>query len=656
MSLAEKPSHASALAIWIGWALLALLGLLLFLRQVWLDWPHEANALQGVILAYSTLPRGAIALLAGAALGLSGALMQRVLRNPIADPSTVGVVAGAQLAMTATTIYAPFLMETAREPVAFAGGALALVAVLALSWRRSLDPVTVVLCGMLVSLVAASLSATIILANGDYMMSLFIWGGGALEQQGWEPSLSLALRLALAGAAVTALTRPLTLLALDDANAKALGLGVSSTRLATLTLAVVLATSVTSQVGVIGFIGLAAPNFARLAGARTLSQTLVLSPILGALLLLLSDGIVQTISFGGGDFVPTGAATALLGGPLLLWLLPRLRAKLRPMASVALPPRARRPLIIIMLLVLAAILLGIATLFLGRDGTGWFIAQGATLDTVLPWRWPRILAAAAAGSMLAATGCILQRITGNAMASPEVLGVSSGAGVGLAAILIFVPGAAGEAEFAGALAGSLAALLLILTLSAQHHFGPERLLLSGVAIGALSGAIVTTVIARGGLEAMRLLDWLSGSTQRVTPRDAVAAALLAFILIAPLPFLSRWLSILPLGTALSRSIGLNQRLAGGCIILIAALLSAASALFVGPLSFVGLMAPHLARLSGVSRPVPQLAAAVLIGIVLMLFADWMARTLTFPYQLPIGLFASLVGGPYLVFILNRRPA
>jgi iron complex transport system permease protein len=654
MSIEQERSSARTFPAWVGWSALAFIAVLLFLWRVWTGWPKAGDELQSILLAYSTLPRGAMALLAGAALGLSGALMQRVLRNPISDPSTVGVVAGAQLAMTAATIYAPVLMEVAREPVAFAGGALALVAVLALSWRRRLDPVTVVLCGMLVSLVAASLSATIVLANGEYMMSLFIWGGGALEQQSWGPSLSLLLRLSVAGVAVAVLARPLALLALDDSSAKALGLGVSGTRLATLTVAVILATSVTAEVGVIGFIGLAAPNLARLAGARTLAQILVASPLLGALILLLTDGIVQAISSGGRDFVPTGAATALLGGPLLLWLLPRLRTSLRPTAGLAPVPRAGRPMTVLAALAAAGAALAVAALLLGRDGSDWFLAQGTALEAVLPWRWPRIVAAAAAGSMLAAAGFIMQRVTGNAMASPEVLGVSSGAGVGLAAVLVLVPGAGGQLEFIGALAGSLAALALILTLSAHHHFGPERLLLSGVAIGALSGAIVTTVIARGGMEAMQLLNWLSGSTQRVAAGDALTAALLAVALIAPLPLLSRWLSILPLGATLARSVGLNQALAAGGLILLAALLSAASTLFVGPLSFVGLMAPHLARLSGVSRPVPQLVTAVLIGIVLMVFADWMARTLTFPYQLPIGLFASLVGGPYLVWILNRR--
>ncbi|MFD2237265.1 Fe(3+)-hydroxamate ABC transporter permease FhuB [Aureimonas populi] len=650
MSAASLPVRLAAL----GWALMAGLAAALFARQVWLGWPAAGDELAGIVLAYSTLPRASIALLAGAALGLSGALLQRTLRNPIADPSTLGVAAGAQLAMTAATIYAPLLMETAREPIAFAGGMAALLIILSLSWRRGLDPVTVILSGMLISLVAASLSATIVLANGEYMMSLFIWGGGSLEQQGWAPSLSLLLRLGLAGALAAALIRPLQLLGLEDSSARALGLGITGVRLLVLTLAVALATSVTAEVGVIGFIGLAAPNLARLGGARTLSQLLIASVLIGALILWLTDGLVQAFSLGDSEIVPTGAATALLGGPMLLWLLPRLRPSLRPAAALAAARRRlpARPVLLglgAVVLVLAALALG-----LGRGGQGWFLATGAMFETVAPWRWPRIVSGAAAGAMLATAGFVMQRVTGNAMASPEVLGVSSGAGVGLAAVLILWPGASRSLELAGALGGSLAALVLVLAIAARNRFGADKLLLAGIAVGSLSGAAVTTVVARGGPEAMQLLNWVSGSTQRLAPSDALSAGVLAILIIAPVPFLSRWLGLLPLGPSVSRALGLGPEMAGGVLVLLAALLSAASTLIVGPLSFVGLMAPHLARLAGIARPVPQLGAAILIGMALMIFSDWMARTLAFPYQLPLGLFAALIGGPYLVFLLNRK--
>lgn len=647
-----RSATTGAANLWFG---LATAAILLVSIALYRAWPGGSDGLERLVLVYSTLPRGAVALLGGAALGLSGALLQRTLRNPIADPSTLGILSGAQLALTLATVYAPVLLEVAREPIAFAGGSAALLLVLALSLRGGLEPVTVILSGLLVSMIAGAFSATIILANGEYMMSLFIWGGGSLEQQSWGPSASLALRLVLAAVAVALLSRPLRILALDDGSARSIGLAVTAMRVTVLLVAVFLAASVTAEVGIIGFVGLAAPNLARLFGARSAREMMIAAPIVGALLLLLTDQIVQSISFGGRELMPTGAATALIGGPILLWLLPRLKAPLAPpAANLSSGARSRHPRRTLALLAGLTALLIVCALFLGRDGNGWFVASGASLEALLPWRWPRVVAGAAAGAMLAAAGVVLQRVSGNAMASPEVLGVSAGAGVGLAAVLLVFGSASRGLELAGTTAGALVALTLVLVVAARHRFGPERLLLAGIAVGALAGALVTSVTARGGPEAMQLLDWAAGSSARVTPTDAVLAVVAAVVLIAPLPFLTRWLGLLPLGVALPRALGLNRDRAAGLLVLLAALLSAVSTLLVGPLSFVGLMAPHLARLAGFARPGPQLSAAVLLGALLMVFADWMARTLTFPYQLPIGLFASLVGGPYLVWVLNRR--
>jgi len=631
----------------------SVLAIVLFAWQLALAWPVAGDPLAGLLLYQSVLPRGAVAVLAGAALGLSGALLQRVLRNPIADPSTLGIASGAQLAMTLATVYAPTLMETGREPLAFVGGTVALALILAVSWRRGFDPVTVVLCGLLTSLVAASLSATVILANGEYMMSLFIWGGGSLEQLGWGATQTLALRLAVAGFATVLLLRPLVLLGLEDNSARSLGLGVTFTRLAVLALAVTLATSVTAYVGVIGFIGLAAPNLVRLGGVRTLRSVLALSPPVGAVLLLLTDGLVQLARTGGAEILPTGAATALLGGPMLLWLLPRLHVAARPSASAAPMRRLGAPRRWLLLLALATLATAALALVWGPGPDGWALALGERLDAVAPWRWTRIVAAAAAGAMLAAAGFTLQRVTGNPMASPEALGVSSGSGVGLAAVLLLAPGAAVGWQTLGAVGGAAVALLAVMALGARSGAGPERLLLGGIAIGSLSGAVVTTVIARGGPEGARLLNWLSGTTALARPVDALLSSALALALVAPLLFLSRWFQLMPLGGSVAQAAGLSPRRSSAWLVLLAALLSAVATLSVGPLSFVGLMAPHMARLAGFARPTLQLGGAVLIGMLLMVFADWMARSLAFPYQLPLGLFASLVGAPYLVWLLNR---
>jgi len=616
--------------------------------------PALARTLESILLWQSLIPRAATALICGAALGLAGMLLQRVLRNPIADASTLGIASGAQLALTAATAYAPTLIAFSREGVALAGAIAAVALVLGLSWRRGLDPMTVVLSGMVVSLVAAAASATVILAKGEYVLSLFIWGAGSLNQQSWDAALALGPRLMLSAVAAALLLRPLTLLGLDEEMARGLGLALHTTRLAVLAIAVWLAASVTAEVGVIGFVGLAAPALARELGARTPRQMLLAAPALGALLLSITDSTVQLLGSGFNDLAPTGAATALFGGPLLLWLMRRVPPALPPQSTDPVWRLHRTARSLRALVPLAAIMVMIAALglVLGRGPQGWELATGSLFRDLLPFRGPRLVAAGSAGVLLGAAGCLMQRLTANPLAGPEVLGVSAAGGVGLLLALTFLP-VSPFAMLAGIAGGSLAVLLVMLLFAARPGIGPQRLLLAGIAMGALCMAVVSTALAQGDLRAYILLVWLSGSTNRAGEIEAWTGLIACVLLIAPLLLAVRWLDLLPLGDATSRSLGLAVERTRLCLAALAALMTAVASLLVGPLSLIGLIAPHLARLAGFARSRDQLLASGLIGCAVMIVADWLARIVAFPYQVPVGLFAALIGGPYLIWLLNR---
>lgn len=615
----------------------------------------QAAVLDGVLLWNSILPRAVLALIAGAALGLSGTLLQRVLRNPIADASTLGIASGAELAMTAALSFSPLLIGFSREIVAFGGGLSAVAIVLALSWRRGLDPVTVALSGMIVSMIAASLSVTLTLARGEYAMSIYIWGAGSLSQQDWTGALSLGPRLILGFAAAMLLVRPLRILTLDDNSARSLGLALHSARFAILALAVWLAASVTAEVGIIGFLGLAAPAIARLFGARSTGSLMIAAPLTGAGLLFFTDCLTQILGPGFTDLAPTGVATALLGGPLLLFLLPRVHSASAVAAqSTAALKRLSKPLVTLAGLSAAIILLFIVFLTLGPADDGWHFATGMLFTDLLPFRLPRTIVAAGAGSMLAAAGFIMQRVTGNPIASPEVLGISSGAGAGLT-IALFLFGFPSPVVMLLAMAlGALAAFGAMIAISARAQFSPERMLLAGVGIGAFAMAIVTMVLAQGDMRGYILLTWLSGSTNRAGAFEAWTALISLIVLVAPLPFLRRWLAMLPLGGNSSRALGLRVGASRLALAILAALMTATASFLVGPLSLTGLIAPHLARLACFHRPTHQLAASVLFGAGVLMTADWLSRVVIYPYQVPVGLFAALIGGPYLIWLLSRK--
>ncbi|WP_022729827.1 Fe(3+)-hydroxamate ABC transporter permease FhuB [Fodinicurvata sediminis] len=612
---------------------------------------------QRLVLLYSSLPRLVTSLLAGAALGVAGVILQQVLRNPLASPTTLGLSAGAKLSLSLATLYAPGLFVLGHDIVALAGSLAAGLVVLALGARRDFSPVTLVLAGLVVSLYCGALSALLVLLNDRYLESLFIWGGGSLQQQDWSVPLTMLPRLLVLGVVVALLVRPLELLSLPDDQARALGLRTATIRWGGAAVALCLTAVVTSLVGVIGFIGLLAPTVARLCGARRFRQRLVWAALLGAALLWLTDQAVQVAAGSLADFLPTGAVTALFGTPLLLLLLPRLCGQDRPpsLSPRAIAPRQARTTFVLLVLLALLIVLCLLAVVAGRlpDGS-WGVLPGALFGDILPWRLPRMLAALAAGLMLAGAGLILQRLTANEMASPEVLGVSAGATMGMAALIFLVASPALPMQMGSAALGALAVLLLILMLGWRSGFAPERVILAGIALNALLDAVVALLSATGDPRAFQLLNWIAGSTYGVILETALPALAAALLLLGLCCLGLRWLDVLPLGRAAAQAVGIAVRRARILLFTQAVLLTAAGTMIVGPLSFVGLMAPHIARELGLLRARSQLPGALLAGAAVMVLADWIGRNLVFPYQLPAGLVSALVGAPFLMLLLRRK--
>ncbi len=609
-----------------------------------------------MVLCYATLPRLVMALLCGAGLAASGAILQQVLRNPLASPTTLGIDAGARLALALATLLAPALFGIGRDTVALLGSAVSTLLVFALVRRRGFSAIAIVLAGLVVSLYCGALSAILVLVKDRQLASLFIWGSGSLSQQSWAPSVALAWRLGIVALPLVLLLRPLSLLDLGDESVRSLGLSVARLRLLAIGIAVALSAFVTSAVGVIGFIGLVAPIIARLSGALRFGARLFWSTVIGALLLLLTDATLQNLAGVSAEFLPTGAVTAVLGSPLLLLLLPRLKTATRPPShlparhGLALPFRSSALIVVTVFVLLATL-----AILIGRAPSGaWQIVPHDQWDVVMTWRLPRIVAAACAGALLGVAGLILQRLTGNEMASPEVLGVSAGA-ILVYAVSLFAfgtLGSLGESRLRdrwrsrGACRDTHA--------RASSGFAPERVLLAGIALNALIDAVVGVLSATGDPRAVMLLAWMGGSTNGTTTADALTAGLAAAVLVAASLLAVRWLAILPLGGAQAQALGVPLARARFLLLLLAAVLTAAATPIIGPFTFVGLMAPHIVLALGIRQPVPALFGAVAAGAGIMVTADWLARTVAFPLQLPGGLVAALVGTPFLMVLLSRR--
>ena len=268
-------------------------------------------------------------------------------------------------------------------------------------------------------------------------------------------------------------------------------------------------------------------------------------------------------------------------------------------------------------------------------------------------RLPRTAAAVLAGAALGVAGALIQSVLNNAMASPNVIGVNAGAGLGALLSASLVPGAAALLPGA-AFAGALAAALFIWMLAAVAGLSRTTLILAGVTVSSILTACMNTLKllfpdAAVGSTAF-LLGTLSGVTtaqlQRALPWLA-ARFVLAALLAADL-------NVLQLGEDMAAGLGLPVARVRFAALLTAALLAGAAVSFAGLLGFVGLLAPHIARrlVGGDNRrllPVTALASADL-----MLLCDVAARVLFAPFELPVGVLLSLVGGPFFLFLLLRR--
>lgn len=636
------------------------LGLLLAWMQIApvLNLPADApdRVIAFVVLEQSTLARMATALLCGAALALAGSLFQQVLRNPLASPTTLGISAGANLALVVATLWFPALIGFGRDLVALSGSALAAILVFLLGARRGFSPLTLVISGLVISLWCGGLSAVLMLLNERYLTSLSIWGAGSLSQQSWDTPIALGWKLAAIGGVSALLVRPLTLLDLGEEGARAVGLKPERLRLFAVALAVLLAALVTSAVGVIGFIGLVAPVIARLSGARRPGALLLWSTLIGAALLFFADNLLMQLTGLWPQMLPTGAFTAIFGSPLLLLLLPRLKTRHR-IAELKAAPLA--PLLSARHGLLLAMALGVTILFfavlVGRNPLGgWSLLQTDLWSEILPLRFPRILAACIAGALLATAGIILQRLTGNEMASPEVLGVSAGATLGVTLAIFFTTEPGIGFQLVYSTLGAAAVLAVVFLFALKSGLAPERVLLAGIALSAMADAIGGAIGATGDPRTIFLLRWMSGSTYAVGMETASAVTVVGIVLVSVALLVHRWLDLLPLGPSAAKALGINIKAARLTLLLLAGCLTAAATLCVGPLTFIGLMAPHLARELGLRQARTQLLGGLVIGGGLMMLADWIGRVSVFPYEIPAGLVSALIGAPFLILMMRRR--
>lgn len=324
--------------------------------------------------------------------------------------------------------------------------------------------------------------------------------------------------------------------------------------------------------------------------------------------------------------------------------------------------RIRRNLILLSFILFAAI---IWSMYAGTMDVSWeriiqtLIGNGTVNETKALWRFriPRSITAMLAGLALSLAGVVMQGVTGNEIATPSLLGITSGSSLGVV-VLIYLKKAGYPLDAIplplGAVLGGFFIFYILYLLSLKSALSPSRFILNGIAVSSCIGAVITILTYRFSpydIQYMNIV--MSGSLTGASWNKIFFVLPVLAVSVWYLLYKSRYLNILNLGDEIAIGFGVNLLKERKKLLYMTVLLSSVAAYLAGGLSFIGLLAAHISRkLVGGSfkRLIP---ATILVGMLFMVIADGLARTVFAPEEIPVGNMLSLIGSPYLIYLLVK---
>lgn len=278
-----------------------------------------------------------------------------------------------------------------------------------------------------------------------------------------------------------------------------------------------------------------------------------------------------------------------------------------------------------------------------------------TVNSQIIWnvRLPRTIAASLTGTCLALSGSILQGVMRNPLASPNIIGVSSGAGLMTLVVLILFP----EFYFLaplGAFAGALLATMFIYFLAWKDGSGPNRIILAGVAVSSLLGAGNNAIMTFYPDKVSGIIGFMVGGLSATNWNDVFTILPYAFAGVIMVLLIQNKLNILMLGDEVATGLGINVERTRFFFIIISSLLAGAAVSVVGLLGFVGLIVPHMTRLFIGSDYRYLMPASIFTGSFVVVICDTLARTMFAPVEIPVGIIMSALGAPFFLYLLRRK--
>lgn len=283
---------------------------------------------------------------------------------------------------------------------------------------------------------------------------------------------------------------------------------------------------------------------------------------------------------------------------------------------------------------------------------GLFIKYDPDVATVYDLRFPRIFAAMLGGAATAVSGVLLQAVMKNPLADPGIIGISSGASLVAVLITAFVPSLYFYTPVF-AFAGGMAAFFLVYSLSWKGGLSPLRIILVGVAVNAMFTGLMSAFNSSMGSNYSGVASIVNANITMKTWDDLQILLVYTVIGLAASVFVLEQCNLLALEDKTARSIGVNVTRTRIIVSVIAVLLASISTAVIGPISFLGLIVPHIARILVGSNHKILVPSSVLLGAFMLLLADTIGRTIASPYEISASVVMSVIGGPFFIVLLRR---
>ncbi|CAM5510207.1 iron chelate uptake ABC transporter family permease subunit [Mycolicibacterium aubagnense] len=308
----------------------------------------------------------------------------------------------------------------------------------------------------------------------------------------------------------------------------------------------------------------------------------------------------------------------------------------------------------ILLVILLGLMPGAKTLSL-HDVLRVLWAPDGKVESILVWtlRLPRSLAAAVAGAGLAISGYLLQALTRNPLADPGITGATAGAVAPIVACFVFLPWLSSASYPFIGLAGGLAAAAVTFWVARGGNGRPLHLALGGISVSLFLGAITIYVLLLAGPQSTALLFWLSGGFQGRSWAHLAHMIPWVVLGVAGALALHRVVAMFALSDHAAAGMGLQLNVWKPVLLILAICPVAGVAPVAGPVAFVGLAAPHIARLLKPRGAILEIALTAAIGALVVTCADLAGRTIAIPKELPVGIITALLGGPIFIYLIQR---